>query len=393
LGIAGSHRPGYLQTAGRLLWNGLKFRYHTLKNEPLSPRVMSLALTNRCNSHCIMCNIWKRSRSDDIKSLELSYQKIAGILSLPLLAELVELDLTGGEPYLREDLADIVLEVARLRKNGSLPKLRSIIVTTNGLLGRQIVSSQRRMLGGLSGTGIDLVSVHSMDGIGETHDIIRGTKQAFELADGTISQLVELRKEYPGYFIGIKTTILPQNIHALDDILDYALARNLFHIISPVFFTEARFKNAEKRSELMLGPAEYEEVLRFYRRDELRSTYFYATARGSLAAGRRKWACTALHNYLYIDFDGRVYPCEMISEPIGDLKTQSVESIWNGKLADQWRRRVGKIKPCHVCVEPGAIRYSACTEGFNYLKFLLALGKRGAGENLDREGFIKYVGN
>lgn len=380
------------RVVARLLKNALRFRYLRLKGEPLKPAVISLTLTNHCNSHCIMCNIWKRAgETPDIKSLELSGQEIIDLLSTPLFSELVELDLTGGEPHLRDDLVDTVIGIGRLKKN-FLPKLRSIIITSNGFLTRQIISNYQKILFALRETNIDLVSVISIDGIGETHDRIRGTRGAFELASKTISGLLEIKKEYPNFIIGIKTTVLPQNINMLDSILNLALAKGLFHIISPALFTETRFRNADNRGELMLGPAEYKEVLKFYRRHELKTNYFYSRERRFLATGRKQWTCAALYNYLFIDYDGKVYPCEMISEPIGDVRKQDLAEVWYSTSAHYWRKRIGKLESCQTCHEPGAIRYSAFTEGFSYLKFLVKLGRHKFNKTLYEEGFLKYFG-
>jgi len=387
------NRGNYYGTAFRLLGNALWFRYSKLRGTPLSPEVVSLAVTNRCNSHCIMCNIWKRAKEiPDIKSLELTGDEIIDLLSRPLFSGLVELDLTGGEPHLRDDLVDIALEIGRL-KSSSLSRLRSIIITSNGLLPGKIVPNYQRILEGLRHTDIDLVSVASFDGIGETHDNVRGTRGAFKLATETLGGLLELREQYPNYFIGLKTTILPENIHALDAILDFALERNLFHIISPAFFTETRFRNLDKRDALGLSSAQYEEVLKFYDRPELKASYFYSRARNFLAAGKKKWQCTALNNYLFIEFDGKVYPCELLSGSIGDLRKQSIEDIWYGRLASDWRKRINKTEHCRTCHEPGALRYSASAEGFSYLKFLMGLGRRRYNESLHNEGYMKYLGD
>jgi len=387
-----SDKGDYYKAAARLLYNALRFRYIKLNRDTLKPTAMSLALTNRCNSHCIMCNIWKSARDiPDIKSLELSGQEIIDLLSKPLFSELVELDLTGGEPHLRDDLVNIVLGIVPLKKS-SLPKLRSIIITSNGLLTPRIISNYTDILHALKGTNIDLVSVSSIDGIGETHDLIRGTKGAFVLASKTINGLLELKREYPSFIIGIKTTILPDNVNMLNAILDFALGKNLFHIISPVFFTEVRFKNVDKRGELMLGPAEYKKVSEFYRRNELRTSYFYSRAISFLNTGRKNWACAALYNYVFIDYDGKVYPCEIIPTPIGDVKNERLEDIWHSPLARYWRKRIGKLECCLTCHEPGAIRYSAFTEGSSYLKFLVKLGRHKFNETLYGEGFSKYFG-
>jgi len=390
LNLRRNNNSNYYRVAARLLYNALRFRFFKIRSSPLKPTVVSLAVTNRCNSHCIMCNIWKSARDiPEIKSLELSSQKIISILSSPLFAELVELDLTGGEPHLRDDLVDIMIGIINLQKSNLL-KLRSIVITSNGFLTRQVISNYRDILNTLRDTNIDLVSVTSLDGIGATHDVIRGTGGAFRLVSETISGLVELKKEYPNFITGIKTTILPQNVNILDSILDFASSNNLFHIISPVLFTEARFKNIDKRNELVLGPAEHKKVLDFYSHDKLKTSYFYSMSRSFLATGQKRWSCAAMYNYAFIDFDGKVYPCEIIPEPIGDVKKQDILDILNSPQAHYWRKRIGKLECCQTCHEPGAIRYSAFTEGFSYFKFLTKLGKHGYKASLYGEGFSKY---
>ena len=129
----------YSSTVVRLLSNALRFRRARLDTAPLKPEVISLALTIRCNSHCVMCNMWRQaSQTPDIESQELTGDEIVALLSKPLFSDLVELDLTGGEPHLREDLTDTVLHIAALRKD-YLPRLRSIVITSNGLLPERIV--------------------------------------------------------------------------------------------------------------------------------------------------------------------------------------------------------------------------------------------------------------
>jgi radical SAM protein with 4Fe4S-binding SPASM domain len=392
LATISSKKGDYFKAALRLFYNGLKFRYLRLRGAPLKPAAISLAVTGRCNSHCIMCHIWKRARElPDTESLEMPGEEVIDLLSRPLFSELVELDLTGGEPHLRDDLADIVIGAGGLVKR-FLPRLRSVIVASNGLLPRRIISNYQEILEGLKDTKIDVVSVSSLDGIGQTHDRIRGTKGAFELATRTINGLLELRKEYPRFFIGLKTTILPYNVNELRAILDFALERNMFHVISSAYFTEARFRNIDKEKELALSPREHEEVLRFYRLDELKTSYFYQTARDLLVTGERRWLCTALHNYMFIDYDGRVYPCEIISTPIGDVKKQALEDIWHSPLAHYWRRKIGELPCCRACHEPGAVRYSACDGGFSYLRFLMKSGRHGFGGSFYQEGFAKYFG-
>jgi MoaA/NifB/PqqE/SkfB family radical SAM enzyme len=203
---------------------------------------------------------------------------------------------------------------------------------------------------------------------------------------------MQLRREYPNYFVGLKTTILPENVDVLDAILDFALEKNLFHIISPVFFAETRFRNIDRIEDLTLGPAEMEKVKGFYGRKEFRASYFYSRARDTLVGGRKRWSCTAFYNYLFVESDGTVYPCELISESLGNVRKQEINHIWNSPQARFWRGKIEKTEHCRSCIEPGAIRYSAASEGFSYLKFLLKLGKHRFRDTLDGEGYCKYFG-
>jgi MoaA/NifB/PqqE/SkfB family radical SAM enzyme len=381
----------YYCIAARLIFNALRFRYARIRVRPLKPAALSLAVTNRCNSHCIMCNIWKSARDNpEIKSQELSLHEIIDILSSPVFSELVELDLTGGEPHLRDDLVNIVLRIAHL-KNDRLSRLRSIIITSNGFLTGRILASYREILSALRGTNVDLVSVVSLDGIGEIHDLVRGTPNAFRLASETLVGLSELKKEYPNLIVGIKTTILPQNIAVLDDILGFALSNGFFHIISPVFFTVARFKNIDKRSELEPEPHTYRKLAELYNRDELRTGYFYSMMRRFLTEGRKLWTCAALYSYLFIDFDGKVYPCELSPEPLGNVKEQDITEIWNSPWARGWRKRIERMECCQTCQEPGAVRYSAFIEGLSYLRFLVKSGKHAYEASFYGEGYSKYA--
>jgi MoaA/NifB/PqqE/SkfB family radical SAM enzyme len=382
---------GYYGTAAALLGKALAFRYARMRTAPLAPEAVSLAVTNRCNSRCIMCNMWKIAKQrPDLEFLELSQKEIIDIFSRPLFSNLVELDLTGGEPHLRDDLANIALGIAGLKPK-YLPHLRSIVITSNGLLTDKIIADSQKILEGLRGTNIDLVSVASLDGIGETHDKIRGTVGAFQQAAGTLGSLLALRERYPDYFIGVKTTVLPENIDGLNDILKFATREKLFHIISPAFFTEARFRNKDKQKILRLDSAAEENLRLFYGRPELNANYFYSRIRGLLSDGRKCWSCTAAYNYMFIEFDGTVYPCELLSEPMGNVKEQDPETVWNSPRARQCRRLIENTEPCRNCIEPGAVRYSACTEGLSYLGFLRKLGGNRYVQSLDGEGFSKYL--
>ena len=89
-----------LKLATRLLINGLRFQYFKRRGLPGRPQAISLEITHNCIAKCVMCNIWKIPREVN----DLSMDHWIHLLSSDLLSDLKEQDITGGEPFLRDDL-------------------------------------------------------------------------------------------------------------------------------------------------------------------------------------------------------------------------------------------------------------------------------------------------
>ena len=90
-----------------LLKNGLRFQYLKWSGKPTRPQALSLEITHHCIAKCIMCNIWKIPTQVP----ELSIDEWLDLLSDVVFTDLRELDITGGEPFLRKDLLDLFLGV------------------------------------------------------------------------------------------------------------------------------------------------------------------------------------------------------------------------------------------------------------------------------------------
>lgn len=118
----------------RLLKNGIRYRYLKLTGAPAKPHAVSFEITRRCIAKCIMCNIWKTSR----EVADLPIEDWIHLFSSPFFSDLRELDVTGGEPYLRQDLLEFIERVSQL-KDENLKAMRSVAITTNGFLTLQIL--------------------------------------------------------------------------------------------------------------------------------------------------------------------------------------------------------------------------------------------------------------
>ena len=124
-----------------------------------------LFVTSRCNSLCRTCFYFDKLNSKD----DLTIQEISRISeSAPPFQKLW---LSGGEPFLREGLADIVAMF--VSRNG----VRNVNLPNNGLLSEKIFAAMDRMLELCPETSIHLN--FSIDGMQKTHDAIRGVPNNF----------------------------------------------------------------------------------------------------------------------------------------------------------------------------------------------------------------------
>ena len=165
----------------RLLVNGLRFQYQKRTGRPGRPQAISLEITHRCIAKCLMCNIWKIPW----EVADLPMEKWVRLLASHFFSDLRELDITGGEPFIRTDLPDLFEGICAL-KHGNLKSLQSVAVTTNALLPSRVVEYTGAILKMLEKTGIDLVVVCAMDAVGETHERIRHVKDAWSKVNQSI---------------------------------------------------------------------------------------------------------------------------------------------------------------------------------------------------------------
>jgi len=85
----------YLRMVPVLALRTLAHRLRKVLGLAAPPRSLTVTITRRCNSRCVMCNIWRLGRTQE----ELPQGVITRFLDHPRFSKLVELDLTGGEPY------------------------------------------------------------------------------------------------------------------------------------------------------------------------------------------------------------------------------------------------------------------------------------------------------
>ncbi|MBW1704733.1 MAG: radical SAM protein [Deltaproteobacteria bacterium] len=376
-----------LKLAGQLLLNGLRFQYLKWRGLPGKPQAISLEITHNCIAKCIMCNIWKIPSEVS----DLSMEDWIGFLSSDLFSDLRELDITGGEPFIRSDLLDLFSGVCELKQT-NLRGLRSIAVTTNGFLTGRVLEYVEKALPWLRDKDIDLVMVCAMDAIGEIHEKIRNYPDAWSKVNETIQGLKRLREAFSNLVIGLKTTILPVNVGRMEGIVQYANANDLFTIISPCIITKARYLNLDRADDLVFSQEDIQEMIGFYQSKAFRWSCHGDILVQYLKTGMTKKPCSCGFNYFFVRSTGDLFLCPLVNISLGNIKDTPVADLFISEKASRMRRKIGKYPECGRCTEPGLERYALPYEGFAYLSLLLKIGRERFLQLHRHMGLDKYFG-
>jgi MoaA/NifB/PqqE/SkfB family radical SAM enzyme len=138
---------------------------------------------------------------------ELTSSEVSAFLDDRKLRKLNVIVITGGEPFLKEDFTDILLE---FKKKTSA---RLFHITTNGFLTDKIIESLKFLKS--KGLAIDIKI--SIDGIGEKHDQLRGKEGSFKNAVTTIEKINAIFKK-KDIFVGINHTIYEDNYLSIPEV-------------------------------------------------------------------------------------------------------------------------------------------------------------------------------
>lgn len=275
----------------------------------------SIIVTYRCNARCYMCNTWKYPTKQEEEIDVTVYEK------LPFMNTI---NVTGGEPFLREALDDIICVLKK--------KTKRLVISSNGFFTEKILN--------LFDKHKDIGIRISIEGLPKANDELRGIKNGF---DHSIRTLVEL------YHKGIKDigfgiTVSDQN--AKDMIELYYLAK----MMGVEFATAAihnsfyfhKFDNRFEHPEVAIKEFKklINELLKSKRIKDWYRAYFNYGLINYIKGNQRLLPCEMGHDSFFLDPHGEIYPCNVIEESMGNLKEKSFEEIWNSSSAGEMRKKV-----------------------------------------------------
>jgi MoaA/NifB/PqqE/SkfB family radical SAM enzyme len=260
---------------------------------------------------------------------------------------------TGGEPYLRRDLAEIVRIFHRNNHAANVG------IPTNGSLTGRVVETTRDMLD--TCPGVDLHVDVSIDGIGKRHDEIRQFSGLFDRAVRTYQELRILEKHYPNFSTCVEITVSAYNQDHLLELYDY-LTRKLG--VNTVFTLLTRGAPRDPGAK-DFDIRKYEELHAVLERDNkgrILSGYYKMPFSDLLNAKRivrpRIIAKTVRERSFQIPCyagtlggamfsEGQVLPCELyVDNEIGNVRDVDYDfkKLWYSPRADELRRYIRDTK-------------------------------------------------
>lgn len=369
----------------QLQYNAQRYRSIRRDGKAYCIESISLELTHACICKCRMCNIWRTPPDKDLPA-----EHWKNLLASKDMHSLREIDITGGEPFLYPELEDLLTWIFR-HAPYQFPALKTIAITTNAILTSRILDIMNALLPQAQNQSIDIVLACGIDAVGERHDQIRGTPNAWKHVNRTMQGLLELRSQFPNLILGIKTTIIPENLDALDDIEAYARRHHLFGIISPRIITGNRFDNISLQTELEFSPDDLTQMQSFFNRTLLPWDIHRQTVLETIQSKAGNKPCSAGMNSVFIKHGGHVYSCPLLEEPLGDSLQTSLSDILDSERARSFRKGTGTHRQCQRCTEPGIERLSYAFEGSRCLEDLERIGMDACRARLEDMGLFKYL--
>lgn len=300
-----------------------------------SPSYLIFQITSKCNARCLTCFNWKRI--DESEKNDLSLDEIEKISKN--YGRLLQLTLGGGEPFLRDDIADICL---LFNKNNAV---QHITIPTNCLQPQKIKKAIDNIL---SQCNLNYLKIGlSLDGIGEEHDHLRGVAGNYEKLVETYNHLAGLKKKYRKLGIDISSVLSALNKDTIRATIDTVARR--FPEIDKHAMVVVRGDAREKISKNVDAACYMSTFNHLKQANALKNKNFVARAFEALLninseivyeqleTGRLNIPCLAGQRLIVITPDGEVYPCEGLNRSMGNLREWDyrIEPILASKKAKE----------------------------------------------------------
>ena len=363
----GSFRLRYLAKAAAGVPRDLANSFIAAKIHPIRPTVLIYNCTFVCDARCEMCHNWKHGD----RKADLTLDQLDRAMAHEFWGAIENLNISGGEPTTRNDLAEMV-ELFHRR----LPRLRKIGINTTGLTPHRAIPQLTRIVKYCASQGLLFSARVSLDGIGDIHNQVRHVQHGFDKACETITAMQALAREYASFQFGIAATIFATNMEDARNILAWARTHDLDVVFNMLRFTDNMLNNKELEDTIRFGARE-EEFMRgfFLERVEEESvlsgqSFMYLHYADMIANGYiRTMPCPFQSQGLLLNPNGSLFYCEN-SREIGNVLDEDAGALYF-KAANLAHREHVTHSVCPTCLSPCQVNVGAMKQIVPYARFLM----------------------
>ena len=277
----------------------------------------TVIVTYRCNARCNMCSRFKApSRPEEELTLE----------TIRKLPQMYFTNITGGEPFIRTDLKEIVAELYK--------KSDRIVISTNGFFTERIIDLCLEF----PKVGIRI----SIEGLEQANNEIRGLPDGFNRGYTTLKKLVEMGMKDVGFGMTVQDRnakdLVP--LYRLSDELNMEFATASLH--NSFYFVECRNIIHDRPMVAQAFEDLINELLKSNQPKKWFRAYFNHGLINYIYGQKRLLPCDMSFDTFFIDPDGDVMPCNGTKdkEVMGNLNRQSWDELWNSPEAEEVRKKV-----------------------------------------------------
>ena len=331
-------------------------RKYFVNAEPLA---LIYFVTKTCNCTCAHCFYWEslnKPRPNELTLKEL--EKVTESLG-----KLLYLRLSGGEPFIRRDLFELVSLFDRKCRPSYVG------IPTNGFFTDKIVQFAEKVA--TLDTRIEIGV--SIDDLGEHHDKIRGPKNLFNTAIETFHQLKKIKARIPNFSVGFITTVMKSNGGRLFELFDYLKNLGPDAIACNIIRDDTKVKEekeidqvaCQKFSDLCddynQGQTRERSNL-FTRLRQTKTLYAHEIRQRTVETNAFQIPCVAGNKIVVMYAEGEVHPCETLGYEIGNIRDYDydMKKLLQSERARTIREKIVK-EHCfctHECFTTASIVFS-----------------------------------
>ncbi len=314
-------------------------------------------VTSRCNAACEHCFNWRNTQLSGGKGEdELTLSEIEQIVRK--LPPMLLVNLCGGEPFMREDLADIV---ALFREHTGV---KYVTIPTNAFLPDRTVDQLERIF--RENPDVFFRLGVSLDGWEEEHDRIRRHRNGFAKVIETVTRLKELKKEHTNFFVEANIVFSKNTQDGVDDLAAKIKSLGLFDSIA-ILFIRGRPQDLELLDiDLELYRESSRKLIEAFRVRrhpahrilEAMTAITVDTIVETKEKEKSCFRCLAAGKFAVINARGEVYPCELLEDQmLGNIREYDYDlcRILKTRKARELKKK--EIKKC-FCTWECAINMS-----------------------------------